>query len=432
MQQAQQAVHRHVHALGATHPLYPMKQQAWQRLQQLGFPTAQNEAYKYTPITTVLPDAPDLYPSPPNACSKLTKQDLLPYLRPKNDGYQLVFVNGQLRKDLMDLEDAQLPWDYLTLQEAYLQNPTAFTPYAAQATDPFVALNTALCTEGTVIRIPDHTVLDQPLYIHHITDACSYPRLHVWMGKNSHAQLVMDWQTLGTHPQFTNALTAITLDTGAQLQYYTLQTRMQQAHQIHTAQCYQASHSVLHTHYFTWGGNLVRNNLHTYLQGPHAEAYMYGLYSPNAYQHVDNHTRVDHQAPNTQSHELYKGIIGDHATGIFNGGIGVQPAAQKTRAFQSNHNMLMTDQATLHTKPQLEIYADDVKCSHGATIGQLDEAQLFYLRARGIPMSTARHMLLYAFVKDIVNAVNLPALWEQLDQDLQAVLATFELDTASA
>ncbi|MEO1301484.1 MAG: SufD family Fe-S cluster assembly protein, partial [Bacteroidota bacterium] len=209
-------------------------------------------------------------------------------------------------------------------------------------------------------------------------------------------------------------------------------TRMQQAHQIHTTQCYQASHSILHTHYFTWGGNLVRNNLHTYLQEPHAETYMYGLYSPNACQHVDNYTRVDHQAPNTQSHELYKGIIGGHATGIFNGGIGVQPAAQKTRALQSNHNMLMTDQATLHTKPQLEIYADDVKCSHGATIGQLDESQLFYLRARGIPMPKARHMLLYAFVKDIVNTVNLPALREQLDQDLQAVLATFELDTASA
>jgi Fe-S cluster assembly protein SufD len=212
--------------------------------------------------------------------------------------------------------------------------------------------------------------------------------------------------------------------THAHVDHYTLQTQTGQtqrgnAYQVNSIHCYQANDSIVNNYTFSWDGLLIRNNLYTQLQGAHAQANMYGMYCPSQTQHIDNHTTVNHQHPNTESNQLYKGILLGKATGVFNGKIFVQPEAQKTNAFQANNNILLSDEATIYTKPQLEIWADDVKCSHGATVGQLDETQVFYLRARGIPEALARHMLLQAFADEVIGKVPLLTLRKYLEESFK-------------
>lgn len=436
--QVQQAIDRHFSTLDRVHPCYRAKQQAWHTFGQLGFPSLKNEAYKYTPITDTLAEVFDL--SQPSAASELTQEAILPLLHHQMDAYQLVLLNGQFSTTHSKLSNPEQPLQILTFTEAYQQRQALFLQhfdqYAQDEVDAFAALNTALFEEGIFIHIPDHAVLDKPLFIYHITDAranqgLTYPRLLIAAGQNSQASLVTSWHTLGQHPGFTNAVTEIMLGKDARLDYYTLQTHMGQAYHVNTTQCYQASQSVLNNYTFTWDGLLVRNNLNIHIDAPHSEANLYGLYCLDGQQHADNHTMVNHAKPYTQSHELYKGILAGKATGVFNGRIYVRSEAQKTNAFQASNNLVLTDQATIHTKPQLEIWADDVKCSHGATTGQLDETQLFYLSTRGIPADTARHMLLSAFASDVIDRVPLLALKHYLNQALETKLSTFVLEAAS-
>lgn len=435
--QAQKAIDKHLSTLAQPHPFYEARQQAWQTFCQLGFPGPKDEAYKYTPITNTLAEVFDL--SQAQTTSQLTPAAIMPLLQHEPDAYQLVLINGQLSQAYSTLDSHQQPWQCLTFAEACQQHPAAHSqpwpPPPPEATDAFATLNTVLFEEGTHIHIADHTILDKPLRIYHITDASAqprltYPRLRIVLGTHSQASLVTSWHTLGKHPGFTNAVAEIQLASNAQLDYYTLQTQMGQAYHLSTTQCYQARQSVLNTYTLTWDGALVRNNLHTYLHQPYSQTNMYGLYCLDSQQHVDNHTLVDHQVPHTQSKAVYKGIVAGQATGVFNGRIYVRADAQQTNALQNNNNLLLDDQATIHTKPQLEIWADDVKCSHGATIGQLEEAQLFYLRSRGIPMNKARSMLLSAFANDIVDTVTSPTLRPHLHQTLQARLSTLGLAPA--
>ncbi|MEM7383012.1 MAG: Fe-S cluster assembly protein SufD [Bacteroidota bacterium] len=437
--QAQQAIDKHFSTLAKPHPFYEAKQQAWQAFRQLSFPGPKDEAYKYTPITNTLAGVFDL--SQDQTTSQLTQAELRPWFRHEPDAYQLVLINGQLSKVYSTLGSPEHPWQCLTFADAYQQHQAALLQHWRQPTpeaaDAFAALNTALFEEGILIHIADHAVLDKPLFIYHIADASThprltYPRLRIVLGEHSQASLVTAWHTLGQHPGFTNAVTEIKLASNARLDYHTLQTQMgHQAYQVNTTQCYQASQSVLNTYTLTWDGAFVRNNLHTHLYEPYGEANMYGLYCLDNQQHVDNHTLVDHQAPHTQSNERYKGIITGQATGVFNGKIYVRAEAQNTNAFQANNNVVLSDQATIHTKPQLEIWADDVKCSHGATVGQLDEAQLFYLSARGIPLHTARYMLLNAFASDVIATVASPVLKSHIHQALETRLSTLGLEAAS-
>ena len=223
--------------------------------------------------------------------------------------------------------------------------------------------------------------------------------------------MITSWQTTG----FTNAVAEVILQRSAQMNYYVLQTKMGHQHyQVNTTQCQQAQHSTLNTYTFTWSGALVRNNLSSTIDAPHSEANMYGLYYLRRQQHVDNCTTIDHRKPHTYSNELYKGIMMDKSTGIFNGRIYVRPEAQKTNALQTNNNLVLSNHATLHTKPQLEIWADDVKCSHGATTGRFDAEQLFYLRTRGLQENTAQRLLRQAFASEVIDKIPLATLREQL------------------
>ncbi|XWN35261.1 MAG: Fe-S cluster assembly protein SufD [Roseivirga sp.] len=395
-------------------PFYAARQQAMQDLVQQGLPTAKDERYKYTPLADQL--AAHGEASSSATAPSISYHDM--------DAYHLVLVNGRLAQEHSQLEGHERFMQMLTFREAYQQQLPAFSQHFAQhalsRADPLVALNTALFEEGIFIRIHDHAIVDQPLVIHHFTTGSPdpyavCPRLLVVAGARSQASLVHDWQTKG----WNNAVAEVVLKKEAQVDYYTLQTALDsQAYHVNTVQCHQAQQSLLNTHTFTWSGALVRNNLHCAMAAPHSELNMYGLYALQGQQHVDNSTAVDHRQPHTSSNERYKGLLMDRSTGVFNGRIYVQPEAQQTQAFQANHNLVLSEQATLHTKPQLEIWADDVRCSHGATTSQLDPAQLFYLRSRGIPASAAQSLLRQAFAHEMVEKVPLAALRNYLLGDL--------------
>lgn len=434
--QAQEAIDQHFRTLNKDHPFYEAKQRAREIFNQRGFPHIKDENYRHTPITNALAGIFDF--SQPSTPSKLPKEAILPLLHQEMDTYQLVIINGRMSREYSKLGNAKKNWQVLSFTEADRQHQNLCFQHwrqsQFQAVDAFTTLNTALFEEGIVVYIADQAVLEKPLSIYHITDtktspSLSYPRLLIVAGQDSQANLITSWHIVGQSPGFTNAVTEIILAKNAQIDHYTLQTKMGPAYQVNTIRCYQASQSLLNNYTLTWDGALVRNNLDAYIQGSHSAVNMYGLYCLNAQQHLDNHTLVDHRVPHTKSNELYQGILAGEASSVFNGRIVVQPEAQKTQAFQANNNLLLTEQAKVHAKPQLEIWADDVKCSHGATTGQLDQDQLFYLRARGIPADTAHSMLLHAFASKVLEKIPILILKRYLSQALEAKLRMMDLDS---
>ena len=415
----EQTFTQHFETLGSTASFYPVRKQAIQDFQQQGLPTLKNEAYKYTPIARFLQEHASRTPA--SASMQALPHPALDDL----SAYRICLHNGRLSAPFDIPGQVQI----LTFQEAHEQQHTTFLAHFAQHAnslqDALVALNTAFFEEGLFIYIPEQTVLDKPLVIDHgATDSpnalsVTYPRLLIVAAPHSQAHIITNWQGAG----FSNAVAEVVVEESARLDYYTLQTALaQEAGQVQTTQGYQAARSTLNTYTFTWSGAVVRNNLYCRSDASHTETNMYGLYSLRGEQHVDNFTTVDHRQPYTYSNELYKGVMTEKATGVFNGRIYVRPAAQKTNAFQTNNNLVLSDGAKLHTKPQLEIWADDVKCSHGATTGRLDSDQLFYLRARGIPYETASTLLRQAFVSEVIDKVPLDALktWLQADWAAQA------------
>lgn len=419
----QQLLTEHVQGISPTHPFYATKQQAFQAFQKLGLPTSKDESYKYTPITHALqenfaPQQGTPFSITPTATYDVDKEDA-------RGAYRIVLINGKLCAQRTTLTPHTPSIKVLTFREAQQAQDPVFLAHFAQntlqQTDAFAAGNTVLFEEGLFIHIAAHATIDQPIALYHCTSEKSpqpitHPRLLIVMDRHSQASIVNTWQTIG----FTNAMTEVVLKDHAQLDYYTLQTDLANHHyQVNTLECQQARNSILNSYTFTWSGAIVRNNIYNIIDASHSTTNMYGLYCLRAHQHVDNFTVVDHRQPHTYSHELYKGILQDAATGVFNGRIYVRTAAQKTNAFQTNRNLMLSDHAIIHTKPQLEIWADDVRCSHGATVGQLDEAQLFYLRTRGIPESLARHLLCQAFASEVIAKVPLEALQTKLYTSLR-------------
>ena len=428
--QLQEALTKHIATLSGTYCWEKTQRQAHSYFQKLGLPSAKTEGYKYTPITNVLSEKFDLSnPSAQiDASHSLTNNYIKPFLHQLSDVYAITVIDGEINNTSLHSALPQSLFHVSSFTEAYQKYQNIFTEHFSQDIsnnlDTLAILNTALFTNGTFIYIPDNTRLDKPLCIYHFTDSTTqqkttYPRVLIYVGKNSQISLINNWHTMGAYDGFTNAVTDILVGEHSQLDHYTLQIQAGNAYQVNTIHCYQASHSIVNNYTFSWDGLLIRNNLYTDMQGPHAQVNMYGIYCPSQTQHIDNHTTVNHQHPNTESNQLYKGILSGKATGVFNGKIFVQSEAQKTNAFQTNNNILLSDEATIYTKPQLEIWADDVKCSHGATIGQLDETQLFYLQARGIPENLARHMLLHAFADEVISKVPLVSLLDYLRENFK-------------
>lgn len=400
-------------------PLHQVRRAALNQFDLLGFPTIRHEEWKYSNVAALLKEAFEL-----DGTSELTMDDLAPLQIPNLDGNILSFVNGRYKPDLSRLVSPAEQVQITTFAEALKADPdfvgTHFARYADYQDNAFTALNTALASDGIVVRVPDNTTVEQPIILRFITDArdkniASQPRNLVIVGRNAEVTMAESYRTLGERSSFVNVVTEIVLDQDARMQYYKVQDETDKAYHIGTTQVSQTDNSHFYSATVTLNGSFVRNNLNIVLNGQHAEAYMYGLYMPNGRQHVDNHTLVDHAMPNSYSSELYKGILDDNGTGVFNGKIYVRPDAQKTNAYQSCKNVVLSPGASMNTKPQLEIFADDVKCSHGTTTGQLNDEALFYMRSRGIPKDEARTLLLYAFAQDVLSQIKIQPIRDYLE-----------------
>lgn len=377
-----------------------------------GLPTLKLEEWKYTNISSLF----DKDYQFANAPQQLNADDLDEIrLAGHEEANELVFVNGRFIPALSTIRSTESQLIILPLEEAAKGSHQALVKkHLGQSSvylkDGIHALNTSFIQDGMFILIPRGQQLEQPVYIYHISDArqqntLSQPRSLIIVEENAKLQLTETYATLGTAESFTNEVLEMVVKENAFVEYYKIQHDGLNASQVGSTHIHQVGKSYVHTVVVSLNGGVIRNNLNLVLDAEGNETHLYGLYLLKGNSHVDNHTLVDNKRPNCFSNQLYKGIADDSATGVFSGRIIVQPDAQKTNAYQSNKNIILSDKATINTKPQLEIFADDVKCSHGCTVGQLDEEALFYLRARGIPKAAAEVLLLEAYAADILAQI---------------------------
>lgn len=400
--------------------LTAVRLEALARFEAMGFPSIRNEEWKYTNLKTLSNQEFAL-----QAAGAVSAEQLQESLIATENASTLVFVNGTYQPDLSKLLPEAEGIVVSTFSEAVEKYPAVveqhFAQYADFQKDSLVALNTAFAQEGFFVHVPDKTTLAHPVYVYFISDSqqnapLSQLRNLFVVGRSSQAKVITTFHTIGSQRSFTNLVTEIVVAENGSAEYYTLQNETEQAYIIGTTQAQLSRDSHFTSHTVSLNGALIRNNLNLTLAGSNIEAHMYGLYLLNGNSHVDNHTLADHQQPNSYSNELYKGILDGKSTGVFNGKIYVKPDAQKTNAFQSNRNLVLSKDASMNTKPQLEIFADDVKCSHGATVGQLDDEMLFYLRSRGIGFESARALLMRAFADDVLQNMSLKDVHTHVDQ----------------
>ncbi|WP_046079887.1 Fe-S cluster assembly protein SufD [Halomonas sp. HG01] len=388
------------------------------RFEAMGFPHRRVEAWKYTDVRDIartdfaLTDDAEFSPA---AAAALT----LPL-----DAHRLTFVDGVFASALSDLGNLPAGVQVLPLSQALEENHEAVGGPLGRLTgvdfSAFAALNTAFFEEGALVRLAPRTVVDKPIVLQFLSRAgeqpvMSHPRILVEAGGRSEATLIEHHAGEEGAANFTNLVEEIILDRGAILTHYKLQEAPLKDRHIASIQVEQGRDSRYTSFNLNLGGGLVRNDFINDLNGEGAEATLHGLFYGQGRQHVDNHTEVNHNAPHTRSSENYKGILDDRAHGVFNGRVVVKRDSQKIESEQSNANLLLSDRAEVDTKPELEIYADDVKCAHGATTGQLDEEAVYALRARGIDEQTARGLLTLAFAGEVMELVDLDAVAERVE-----------------
>lgn len=388
-----------------------------------GFPKVKDEEYRYTHIGRVLEKTFDFSNLSDLSVSKDHEAKPLFY---DADAIHIFINNGVVNKTkLKNLAHPQI--EILTLQEAFKIFPkeieTHLGKHADIKKDPFIALNTAFSFEGVFIKIHKNANIEKPIVLHYSTEGASgnnvfQSRNLIVAEQGAQANIIESYTSASTENQFSNHVSEIIVGANANINYFKLQNQGNRSYHIDNSYISLARDSVVTSYTFTLNGKIIRNNLNYVLEEENCEAHIFGLYTAREDGLIDNHTSVDHKAPNCFSNEIYKGIIDDTSKGVFNGKIFVRKYAQKTNAFQSNKNILLTDTASINTKPQLEIWADDVSCSHGSTTGQLDEEQLFYLRSRGISKSSARAMLLHAFVNDLIDKIKIDFLHDFINKEM--------------
>jgi len=386
-----------------------LRQLAMTQFEQLGFPTTRMEAWRNTNLAQLAKSeflAPD-------ANIAIEQSQLQPFYL--DNSIQVVVVAGRFRPDLSSLDGLPREVGIIGLAEAITQNNrlvlTHLGRYADYREEALTALNTAFLSDGVLIHVPEKVTIDRPINViclssnRNHTATVTHPRTLVVAGRTTQVTLAERFVRLSGGPTFTNAVTEIVAGPGSIVDYTRLQLEPDDAHHIATVQVHQEADSRVELHTITIGGGLVRNNLNSTLAAEGAEVSLNGLYLVRESQHVDNHTRIDHAAPHCTSAENYKGILDDQGHAVFNGRIIVHQDAQKTDATQSNQNLMLSDQALVNTNPQLEIYADDVKCRHGSTVGQIDEDIIFYFLTRGIDRDAARRLLVHGFTREITNRI---------------------------
>ena len=387
---------------------------------EAGFPTTRHEEYKYTNLT---PLARTPFRTALEAAARVTAEPIAPYFFESLGGDKLVFINGRYAPGLSRISPgsgveagplAEKLVDSAVELEAHLGR------YSGARDNPLAALNSAFLADGAWVKIAARQVVEAPIHLVFVStadvpDTVTHPRALILAGLDSQASVIESHFGLGGETYWTNAVTEIVAEPNARLDHYKLQQEAPQAFHTSFLEIDQARDSRVVTHSLSLGALLARNDVEVTLNGEGCDSVLDGLYAVGGRQHVDNRTCIDHAQPHCTSHQLYKGVLDGHSRGVFNGKIIVRPDAQKTDAIQSNKNLLLSENANINTKPQLQIDANDVRCTHGATVGQIDEEATFYLRSRGIGHAQARSLLTYAFAADVLEHVNITPIRERFE-----------------
>ncbi|WP_298793043.1 Fe-S cluster assembly protein SufD [uncultured Allomuricauda sp.] len=403
------------------HPVHEVRSEAIKNFEEKGFPSKKEEAWKYTSLNSLQKIDFSVFPKEENT---LDYKDIKKYFLHEIDTYKIVFIDGVYSSYLSETTHDGV--DVCLMSSAfskpmYRQIIELYFNKVASKDESLTTLNTAFSREGAYIYIPKNKAPRKPVQIIHFATGNEaslmlQPRNLVVVEENAEVQIIERHQSLTDNEVFTNSVTEIFAAKDAIVDYYKVQNDRDSASLIDNTYISQKDNSVVRVHTFSFGGKLTRNNLNFYQNGERIDSVLKGVTILGEKQHVDHHTLVHHAQPNCESHQDYKGIFGEKSTGVFNGKIIVDKIAQKTNAFQQNNNILISDKATINTKPQLEIFADDVKCSHGCTIGQLDEDALFYLQSRGIPKKEATALMMYAFANNVLESVRIPELKARINK----------------
>jgi len=398
-----------------------MREAAFETFRRLGFPTTKNEDWHFTSVAPIV-EHDYLYITTPSG--DVRPAALSPFTFGQSDWHTLVFVNGRYSPELSATTELPRGVRVLDLQRAWRDAPELaeqlgqITTYDDRA---FTALNTAFMHDGAVVSIEREIEVDTPIHLLFVTDAVAaksvmHPRNLIAVGRHAKATVVESYVSLSDAVYFTNAVTEVAIGECATLRHYKMQREGMRAYHVGTIDAHQARDS----HYFSFslaiGGSLTRTNVYTTLDGEGCGSTLNGLYMLDGEQHCDHQTMIVHAQPNCYSRELYKGVLDGQSHGVFNGKVYVDPIAQKTDGKQTNNTLLLSDKAHIDTKPQLEIFADDVKCTHGATVGRLDEQALFYMKSRGVSRELARRLLTYAFAADVLETLEQQSVREELER----------------
>lgn len=411
--------------IDVTSDLHDVRTSAIKNFENKGFPTKKEESWKYTSLNSILKNDFSVFPKKENA---IEFADVKKYFLHEIDTYKLVFIDGFFNTFLSTTTHEGLD---ICLMSSALNKPKYkmvidnYFDKIANKDESLTSLNTAFANEGAYINIPKSKVVDKPIEIMYFSTGSEaallvQPRNLIVVGENSHVQIIERHQSLNENPVLTNSVTEIFAQKRAIVDYYKIQNDNLEANLIDNTYVSQQKETNVSVNTFSFGGNLTRNNLNFYHFGERIVSNLNGITIIGDKQHVDHYTLVQHSTPNCESHQDYKGIFSDRSTGVFNGKIYVEREAQKTNAFQKSNNILLGDKATINAKPQLEIFADDVKCSHGCTIGQLDETAMFYMQQRGIPKKEAKALLMYAFSNAVIESIKIP----ELKQRITTIIAT--------
>ncbi|MGO4292280.1 Fe-S cluster assembly protein SufD [Chitinophaga sp. RAB17] len=410
----------------ATAALHDIRRKALERFTATGLPTLKTEAWRYTNIQRYLKEFPyELLTTATPVSAAVAESKAIPEL----DCYRIVLVNGHLQADQSTLPEGKgITVGAMSANTTAPGFVTYFNEQKHLAGESMAQLNTALFADGLYIELAANTVLDKPVHIVHVYSCTAHaviqPR-HLWVLNRSAAATIIE---SSVHPEtaavaFANSVLETVILENAELWHYNVQQGEESFREVHTTAAQQHKDSRYHHFNFTLPNTpFTRNNLSVALNGSHTETNLNGLYIASKHQHVDNHTFMDHIMPDCNSNELYKGVLLDNANGVFTGKILVHQEAQKTNAFQQNNNLLLGNKADINSQPQLEIYADDVKCSHGFTAGQFSEESMFYLRSRGIGEDAAKALMVNAFSHDITDAIKVPALQHYLQEQIAEIM----------
>lgn len=400
--------------------IHNIRTDAFHNFEKLGFPTKKLEAWKYTSLNSILKNDYSIFPNKENT---IEFADVKKYFIHDIDTYKIIFIDGKYSsflsdvthdgKDICLLSSALSKAKYSPVIENY------FNKIAKQ--DNLTSLNTAFANEGAYIYIPKNVEVEKPIQIINFTTGSeaatmTQPRNLIVVEENAHVQIIERHQSLTDNAVLSNIVTEVYAAKNSTVDIYKIQNDNINASLVDNTYIEQKDNSVVSVHTFSFGGNITRNNLNFYQRGEHMDSILKGITIIEGKQHVDHHTLVHHIEPNCESHQDYKGIFNERSTGVFNGKVIVNKEAQKTNAYQQNNNVLISDKATINAKPQLEIFADDVKCSHGCTIGQLDDDALFYMQQRGIPKKEGKALLMYAFANTVLESVKIPEVKQRINR----------------